>query len=301
MSQVISAAVPEVASDDLAVAEVRPAIVLKGTGRGLEITIAPGATAKTIGADLTALLSEAPSFFAGNQARVVTDGGPLPPGALARIERVATRFDLRIVEIGARKQPAQPQSPPQARFADGSGAIAPAQPAQPARLDGPSFGDLLAMLEMPAIVSQPTEIHELHELHEIELVADEPPPAPPPPPLGPKFVQGPVRSGVILEHGSHIVVIGDVNPGAEVRAEGNIIVLGRLRGVAHAAIGRDAGFIVSLSLQPQQLRVCRKVARAGDNDKNRPGDGCEIAYATGDKIVVERFTGRLPSGLAASI
>ena len=45
-----------------------------------------------------------------------------------------------------------------------------------------------------------------------------------------------------------IIVIGDVNPGAEVRAEGSIIVLGRLRGVAHAAIGRDAGFIVGQNI-----------------------------------------------------
>jgi len=122
--------------------------------------------------------------------------------------------------------------------------------------------------------------------------ADEPPP-------GPRLVFGPVRSGRIVDHVGHLIVIGDVNPGAEVRAEGSIIVLGRLRGVAHAAIGRDAGCIIALSLQPQQLRIGRMVARAGDAD--RPGGGAEIAYATGETIVVERFSGRLPSGLAASM
>jgi septum site-determining protein MinC len=118
-------------------------------------------------------------------------------------------------------------------------------------------------------------------------------------PQGPRLVIGPVRSGMIVDHTGHVIVIGDVNPGAEVRAEGSIIVLGRLRGVAHAAIGREAGCIVALSLQPQQLRIGRMVARAGDAD--RPGDGAEIAYATGETIVVERFLGRLPSGLAASM
>jgi septum site-determining protein MinC len=122
--------------------------------------------------------------------------------------------------------------------------------------------------------------------------ADEPPP-------GPRLVFGPVRSGRIVDHVGHLIVIGDVNPGAEVRAEGSIIVLGRLRGVAHAAIGRDAGCIIALSLQPQQLRIGRMVARAGDAD--RPSGGAEIAYATGETIVVERFSGRLPSGLAASM
>ena len=41
------------------------------------------------------------------------------------------------------------------------------------------------------------------------------------------------------------------------------------------------------------------VARAGDTD--RPGSAAEIAYVTGETIVVERFSGRLPSGLAASM
>ncbi|HEU4729559.1 MAG TPA: septum site-determining protein MinC [Kofleriaceae bacterium] len=118
-------------------------------------------------------------------------------------------------------------------------------------------------------------------------------------PSGPRVVIGPVRSGVIVDHTGHVIVIGDVNPGAEVRAEGSIIVLGRLRGVAHAAIGREAGCIIALSLQPQQLRIGRMVARAADAD--RPSGGAEIAYATGETIVVERFGGRLPSGLAASM
>jgi septum site-determining protein MinC len=104
---------------------------------------------------------------------------------------------------------------------------------------------------------------------------------------------------MIVDHPGHVIVIGDVNPCAEVRAEGSIIVLGRLRGVAHASIGRAAGFIIALTLQPQQLRIGRMVARADDAD--RPGGGVEIAYATGETIVVERFSGRLPSGLAASM
>jgi len=129
------------------------------------------------------------------------------------------------------------------------------------------------------------------EARAAELIAALPP--------TPRLVIGPVRSGVIVDHPGHVVVIGDVNPGAEVRAVGSIIVLGRLRGVAHAAIGRDTGCIVALNLQPQQLRIGRMVARAGDAD--RPSDGAEIAYVTGEAIVVERFVGRLPSGLAASM
>lgn len=114
-----------------------------------------------------------------------------------------------------------------------------------------------------------------------------------------RLVIGPVRSGVIVEHPGHMIVIGDVNPGAHVRATGSIVILGRLRGVAHAAIGRESGFIIALSLQPQQLRIGHVVARADDSD--RPSDGAEIAYLTGKTIVVERYCGRLPGGLAATM
>ncbi len=109
---------------------------------------------------------------------------------------------------------------------------------------------------------------------------------------------GPVRSGVILDHRGHLIVFGDVNPGAEVRAEGNIIVLGRLRGTAHAGIGATAGFIVALRLEPQQLRICRTVARASDGETATVP---EIAYLTDDSIVVERYQGRLPRGLADTL
>jgi septum site-determining protein MinC len=89
-----------------------------------------------------------------------------------------------------------------------------------------------------------------------------------------------------------------VNPGAEVRATGNIVVLGRLRGTAHAGIGQELGFILALRLEPQQLRIGRKVARSGEDfHAVEP----EIAFLTDDKIVVERYQGKLPRNLASSI
>jgi len=116
---------------------------------------------------------------------------------------------------------------------------------------------------------------------------------------GTRVVIGPVRSGVILEHFGHLVIFGDINPGAEVRATGNIVVLGRLRGTAHAGIGQDVGFILALRLEPQQLRIGRQVARAADSDT--PASEPELAYGTGDSIIVERYQGKLPRNLATSI
>jgi septum site-determining protein MinC len=75
------------------------------------------------------------------------------------------------------------------------------------------------------------------------------------------FLQRTLRSGHKVIHPGHIIVIGDVNPGAELVAGGNIIVWGRLRGVVHAgAMGDPEAFVCSLDLNPTQLRIADKIS-----------------------------------------
>ena len=65
-----------------------------------------------------------------------------------------------------------------------------------------------------------------------------------------------VRSGQVIRHPGHIVVIGDVNPGAQLIAGGDIIVWGKLQGSAHAGALGDADAIVgALWLRPSALRI----------------------------------------------
>src|SRR5436190_4263450 len=86
-------------SSDPAVAAA-PAL-LRGTARGLEILVTAGAPIEAIADAITTRLAEAPSFFRGNDVRVRVDGGPLAPGSLARLDDIAGRFELRIVEVAA--------------------------------------------------------------------------------------------------------------------------------------------------------------------------------------------------------
>ncbi len=59
-------------------------------------------------------------------------------------------------------------------------------------------------------------------------------------------VEKTVRSGQQLYHPGHIIIIGDVNPGAEVVAEGNIVIMGTLRGTAHAGYaGNKSAFVAA--------------------------------------------------------
>ena len=75
------------------------------------------------------------------------------------------------------------------------------------------------------------------------------------------WVNRTVRSGTRIEHEGHIVILGDVNPGAEIIAEGSIIVWGRIRGVVHAGAKGDQNAVVcALDLSPTQLRIAEQIA-----------------------------------------
>jgi septum site-determining protein MinC len=70
-----------------------------------------------------------------------------------------------------------------------------------------------------------------------------------------------LRSGTRIEFPGHVVVMGDVNPGAEIVAGGSIVVWGRLRGVVHAGAQGDASVVVcALELSPTQLRIAGEIA-----------------------------------------
>jgi septum site-determining protein MinC len=81
-----------------------------------------------------------------------------------------------------------------------------------------------------------------------------------------------LRSGQIIEHAGDVVILGSVNPGAEVRATGNVIVLGELKGIAWAGyLGNKDAVIVALKMQPQQLRIANLFAPVEDTiaDENK--------------------------------
>lgn len=75
------------------------------------------------------------------------------------------------------------------------------------------------------------------------------------------FLSRTLRSGTRIEFSGHVVVMGDVNPGAEIIADGNVIIWGRLRGLVHAgAKGNRAAVICALDLSPTQLRIADEVS-----------------------------------------
>jgi septum site-determining protein MinC len=98
-----------------------------------------------------------------------------------------------------------------------------------------------------------------------------------------------IRSGQRIDHPGNVVIIGDLNPGAEVIAGGDVYIFGRARGVIHAGRNGDPkSIILALSLEVNQIRI-GNVFTKGDGQKPRPGVA-ERAYLTSDnKIIVEEY------------
>ena len=118
-------------------------------------------------------------------------------------------------------------------------------------------------------------------VQEMGLVIDLGPSAPRAPEAAPQEEEPPsteglvvrrtLRSGQSLRHPGHIVIIGDVNPGAEVVAGGDILVWGRVRGMVHAgALGDDKAVICGLDLAPTQLRIAGHIARSPEEKRRKP-------------------------------
>lgn len=98
-----------------------------------------------------------------------------------------------------------------------------------------------------------------------------------------------VRSGEKVASEGHLIIMGDVNPGAEVIAENNIIVWGSLKGTAYAGVpNHEDAVIAALHLSPIQLRIAGYIARSPDV---RPVTTAvpELARIDQNEIVVESW------------
>jgi septum site-determining protein MinC len=101
------------------------------------------------------------------------------------------------------------------------------------------------------------------------------------------FVQRTLRSGYSIQNKGHVVVIGDVNPGAEIIAGGNVIVWGRLRGMVHAgAEGNEKVVVCALDLSPTQLRIAGQIATTPQR-KGKPQP--EVAHIQDGQVVAEQW------------
>lgn len=105
-----------------------------------------------------------------------------------------------------------------------------------------------------------------------------------------QFFKGNLRSGQVMEFETSIIILGDVNAGAQVVSTGNVIILGALNGTVYAgASGRENCFVVALKMNPMQIRIGDVIARSSD-EKTEPPKEPQIAYLDNGRIYVDTLS-----------
>lgn len=101
---------------------------------------------------------------------------------------------------------------------------------------------------------------------------------------------GVVRAGEPFLFDGDVVIIGDVNPSAQVQATGDIYVFGRLLGIAHAGVDGDEGCVIAATeFAPMQLRIADIVSRAPKVDDNLIRTMMEFAYLDHGRLAVAQM------------
>lgn len=128
-------------------------------------------------------------------------------------------------------------------------------------------------LDVKVIFDDPSELLGLHAIkktYESEIEISET-----------RYIQSSLRSGQREEYSGSLVIIGDVNSGAEVIAGGNITIVGTLRGVAHAGANGNIKAIISANLvEETQIRIANQV-----KEINEPEEKCPIFGIDGKEII----------------
>lgn len=103
-----------------------------------------------------------------------------------------------------------------------------------------------------------------------------------------KFYKGSIRSGQKMEFEGSLVILGDVNAGAEVLAEDNVVILGILRGMAHAgAKGNKEAIIAAASIESAQIRIADIVKEIEREDNiEEPKEIKTYAYVEENEIIL---------------
>lgn len=98
-----------------------------------------------------------------------------------------------------------------------------------------------------------------------------------------------LRSGNKIEYEGTVIILGDLNAGAEVISGENVIVLGALRGLAHAgASGNKEAIIVAEIIDAPQLRIAdivKEIEKTEEDEEERKPK--KRAYIKGNQIIIE--------------
>ena len=235
-------------------------IAIKGTRNGLLLTLEPETPFSDLLTALSERLAEAPSFFRGASLAVDTTRRALQRGERTQLEALLSYYHM---SVAAQEQPASPPVLP--------------VPVPGAQGNGRKVSGDLPELRDAQVTEQQTQNGQPTPREVDDTL----------------FLRRTVRSGQAIHHASNVVVLGDVNPGAEIVAGGDIIVWGVLRGMVHAGYpDNEQALVCSLLLAPVQLRIAHLLSRPPEGYEAQPRP--EVATIRNGQIVVEAWVNGRP-------
>lgn len=224
-------------------------VAIKGIKDGLLISLSPTEEWNLILGDLAMRIDQQTSFFAGAKVTVDVGERPVPKDQMISLKAVLERRGINLWAISSESR---------------------------TTLDAAINLDL----RTSNVGHVPSEREEDDGL-------STPPPAEEDGSSG-LMIRRTVRSGRRVFSQGHVVVFGDVNPGAEIIAGGDVIVWGRLRGNVHAGANGDENAVVcALDMIPNQLRIAGHITTSPDEKRRKPRP--ETALIRDKQIVVETW------------
>lgn len=229
---------------------VSDVVTIKGIKDGLLVTLSPTEEWQTITQELATRLDAKADFFAG--ARVTVDLGerPVPKYELTSLKAVLERRKLTLVVV---------QTTSKTTF------------------------ESAQSLDLRTNTPEDTTRRAVND-----EVLDTLPIDPEEPGTPGVMIRRTLRSGRTVHSRGHVIVYGDVNPGAQIIATGDIIIWGKLRGTVHAGAEGDLDAVIcALDMSPNQLRIGDLIATSPKDNKHtvRP----EVASVRDDHIIVEAW------------
>ncbi len=251
-------------------------IAIKGTRNGLLLTLEPETPFGELLHALADRLAEAPAFFRGASLSVDTSRRMLRVSERVQLEDLLAHYQMSIqpLEQVLHATASRPAGQRDVRTVT----LSP--------LDSTALSESSTSPSQeptsPLVATASTLSEAEAQTRELREVADT------------LFLRRTVRSGQAIHHASNVVVLGDVNPGAEIVAGGDIIVWGVLRGMVHAGYPEnEQAMLCALQLAPVQVRIAHLLSRPPEGFETQPRP--EVAMIRQGRIVVETWVnGRAP-------
>lgn len=105
--------------------------------------------------------------------------------------------------------------------------------------------------------------------------------------------RGNLRNGQTVRADGDVVIAGNANANSYIYATGNIFVLGKLNGIAHAGYGGNNNAIIfAFNLNPPQIRIGDLITRSPEGNINVKGNNStshEVAYVSDNSIIITTY------------